>query len=153
MKKVILNEKSLRAYVKEAKKAFPRETYAFLLGSEDENTKNIQELYIPSDQDKWCTSECVMRTNFWVKEAKKYIKSKNLVVLGDIHSHCYFDIDAKTCDESLSFTDITYSYFVRESFKCPDPIVGLLILKKPKHRIRASVVLYPEIKIYDAKIK
>jgi proteasome lid subunit RPN8/RPN11 len=91
-------------FKKKAKKSFPNEAYAFLLGHTDEEKIIIDSLFYPTDVDSYCTPGAVDVQWSWYMEARREAKRNNLTIVGDIHSHPYKK-HAKHIDASPSETD------------------------------------------------
>ena len=70
-----------------AKEAFPRETFAYLLGRDAGTVVEIEELFFPMDVDEWCSENGVMISDEWLPAARSEGAHHGLVVVGDIHSH------------------------------------------------------------------
>ncbi len=72
-----------------AKEAFPKETFAYLLGHSFADRGIIEDLYFPQDVGQFCTTDTVYVQPRWLREAKQYARSIELAVIGEIHSHPY----------------------------------------------------------------
>jgi hypothetical protein len=72
--------------------AFPKETYALLLGREHKVSKNrylvsVDYVFVPDDVDKHSTEEEVILQSHWDEEAAELAYEYDLQVVGDIHTH------------------------------------------------------------------
>lgn len=73
----------------QAKRAFPKETFAYLLGRDAGTVVDVEELFVPLDVDERCTETSVAGTLQWIADAKQEATESGLQVVGDIHSHPY----------------------------------------------------------------
>jgi len=72
-----------------AKRTFPREAYAILLGSRVPQQITIEDLYFPTQSEIESTPEFVrVSEGAWVA-ARLTADWQGLEVVGDLHSHCY----------------------------------------------------------------
>ena len=70
-----------------AKRAWPREAFAYLLGQDAGSEIAVEELYFPDGVDQHCTEDAVYAPPHWEIEARLYAQEAGLSVVGDIHSH------------------------------------------------------------------
>jgi proteasome lid subunit RPN8/RPN11 len=70
-----------------AKRAFPRETFAYLIGHEAGTSVGIEELYFPDGLEKHTTEAAVNVQPHWLIDAQAHARDIEATVLGDIHSH------------------------------------------------------------------
>ena len=91
-------------FKKKAKKSFPNEAYAYLLGHNDGEKIIVDSLFYPTDVDSFCSPGAVDVQHDWWYEAKREAKRLDLTIIGDIHSHPYKK-NAKNTDTSPSETD------------------------------------------------
>jgi proteasome lid subunit RPN8/RPN11 len=85
--KVCVSRGLINEFKGEARVAFPRETFAYLLGRDAGTIVEIEELFTPMDVDEWCTETGVDISDDWLPAAKKHAREHGLKVVGDIHSH------------------------------------------------------------------
>lgn len=64
----------INEFKKEAREAFPKETFAYLLGRDAGTIVEIEELFIPLDADEWCTETGVEISDEWLPARKKASK-------------------------------------------------------------------------------
>lgn len=84
-----ISRKTIQGFHKKAKENFPNEMFGFFLGTKSDEKIDIKDFYIPVDVEKYCAPHEVLVQSSWVKEAKKYAKTKNLSIVSDVHSHPY----------------------------------------------------------------
>lgn len=87
--KVHVSRTLINEFKKEAKEAFPKETFAYLIGSDAGTSVEIEELFVPLDVDEWCDSNSVNISDQWLPAARRQAGYHGLKVIGDIHSHPY----------------------------------------------------------------
>lgn len=76
-----------------AKKAFPNEEYAILLGLPVPDGFEIKELYFPPGRLNNQNPKFVEIDPEWFKEAFSLSLDLDLWVIGDIHTHCHVKSD------------------------------------------------------------
>jgi len=72
-----------------AKRAFPREAYAILLGSREARQVTVEDLYFPTHSEIESTPEFVRVSEGAWAAARLTANWQGLDVVGDLHSHCY----------------------------------------------------------------
>ena len=72
---------------RQAKAAFPCETYALLIGQNAGDLVVIEDLFVPDDVRDHCTEARVNIREYWHGEALAYALEQGAAVVGDIHSH------------------------------------------------------------------
>ncbi len=77
----------IRQFKKQAKDAFPRETFAYLIGRDAGTVVEIEGLFIPDGLDAHCTPASVVLQPHWRVEALEHAQEDGCEVVGDIHSH------------------------------------------------------------------
>ena len=77
----------LHRFKRQAKAAYPYETYALLLGHKSKGIYLIEELYTPPDVADHCTEDYVEMQDHWMHVAMELAREEGWVVLGDSHSH------------------------------------------------------------------
>jgi len=70
-----------------ARKAFPYETFAYLLGHALGTVYMVEDIWIPPDVAAHATKSSVTVPHSWLLEAREAAKDEDLRVIGDIHSH------------------------------------------------------------------
>lgn len=90
MPKVVFPAKLSSKLYKRAKKAFPNEEYAILIGKRLKNKDfEVVFLYFPTERLNDQHPEHVNVDQNWFETAHEMALTFGLEVLGDIHSHCY----------------------------------------------------------------
>lgn len=118
-------------FKREAKYLFPVECYAIMLGQRTCGSAEVKWLMFPDIMGDYSTEEAVMVQERWWQHAHAVAKAKDMVVLGDIHSHCY-EAAAPVKDHAPSEDD--WERFGREYFQ------GICVCTKTKTGgIRSSV--------------
>jgi len=87
---VLYQRKAINDFKAIAKRAYPRETYGILSGTDASNGHRcvvIQEVFCPEGVEKFCGREGVSIQDAWFVEAEHYAEESGLSVVGDIHSH------------------------------------------------------------------
>lgn len=74
---------------KRAKAAFPKETFAYVLGHDAGTLVEVVALWWPEDVDQYATTESVQVPPRWLGDAQDYAKDLEVAVIGDVHSHCW----------------------------------------------------------------
>ncbi len=77
----------LERFKREAKTAFPRETFAYLLGQDAGDQVHIEDLWFPEDVHVHSSEDMVDVQPHWEFEAGAHAREEGLEVVGDIHSH------------------------------------------------------------------
>lgn len=80
-------KKFINEFKKQAKKAFPKETIAYLCGIIEYDLITIEDLWIPDNVLNYCDHDTVWVKPEWAVEAIDYAKDNDLVIIGSIHSH------------------------------------------------------------------
>lgn len=100
---VRVKRRLLESFKRQAREAYPRETFAFLLGHEEADLVEIVELYELPEWKKFCTRDRVKIQPGWLIEAQEHASDAGLVVVGDIHSH------PECCSHEQSEADFDYA--------------------------------------------
>lgn len=79
----------IREFKARAKTAFPKETWALMLGTIAGDHAHVDELYWPDDVDRFATNCQVSEQPHWFAEAQEQAKESDLVICGRLHSHPY----------------------------------------------------------------
>jgi hypothetical protein len=85
--RVVYSRSLMDKFRAEAKRIFPKEAFAVLLGRRGDDSVRVTQLYIPEAQEKSCTRTKVHRANAWLGEARRLADTAGIDVLGEIHSH------------------------------------------------------------------
>lgn len=85
--RIIYSRRLLDHFRREAKRIFPKEAFAVLLGRSSENSVKITELFIPDNQERYCTEVGIPYANVWLRRAWDIAEQTHLDVLGELHSH------------------------------------------------------------------
>ncbi len=139
--KVDIPRRLVDEFKKAAKAAFPRETFAYLIGHEAGTSVGVEELYFPEDLDTHTTEESVNVADHWLIDAKAHARDIEATVLGDIHSHPYKHRRGHgEPDRSPSESDIDRAW---------SNLYGICLVRQDKNgRLRASIRFYsrqPEV--------
>ena len=78
-----------RGFVRAAKKAFPREEIAYVVGHLSEDTATVEDLLIPPQSALIRRRDSISVCDVWLTEAHESMEEDGLEMLGDIHSHTY----------------------------------------------------------------
>lgn len=149
-KTVVFPARLQNAFKKAAKAAFPREEYALLLGKCDENGEfKVEDLYFPSDRAENSGPYHVDVRDEWFKHAQERYFKQGLIVLGDIHSHCYDSGKETPADMMPSEVDIHSLSYLKDGLEPYYSIMGILRLIKKKKSITSKLALYPPIIPYE----
>ena len=89
MPEIVFPVKLSKKFYREARKAFPDEEYAILLGKKTREGFRIDYLYFPTERLNDRSPDFVNVDQNWFETAQEMANTLNLEVLGDIHSHCY----------------------------------------------------------------
>lgn len=117
-----------------AKRAFPKETFAYLVGQDAGTQLVVEELYFPEGVEQHCTEESVEVQPHWLVEAQAHAREHELTVIGDIHSHP-FPHGWEHADRSPSESDIDRAW---------SSVYGICLVRQDKTgRLRASIRFYP----------
>ena len=87
--KIRVEPQVITDFEKLARKAFPKETLAYLLGVRKGNRIAIMDLWTPEDVGDYCTDSNVITPKHWDAEAHEHAEEEGWNVIGDIHSHPY----------------------------------------------------------------
>lgn len=79
----------LEQFRKEAKRIFPLEAFAVLLGDVDRDSVDISGIFIPEDQELYCTHQGISadNCNAWWARGDILAKTFGLTAIAEIHSH------------------------------------------------------------------
>lgn len=98
----------IQQFKKQAKAAFPRETFAYLIGRDAGTVVEVESLFVPDGLDSHCTPASVAVQPHWLVDAKEYAADNAAAsVVGTIHSHPYTFAESGGCrlDRGLSEAD------------------------------------------------
>ena len=85
--RVTYSRRLIDKFKAEAKRIYPKEAFAVLLGKRAGEMVRIDQLYIPDAQERLCTATCVPRADLWLNQARLLAATIGVDVLGEIHSH------------------------------------------------------------------
>ena len=77
----------LDAFRREAKRMFPKEAAAILIGQSFGDLYVIDDIWIPEDIESHVTEDCVYWQRHWDVDAYYQAEDEGEIVLGRIHSH------------------------------------------------------------------
>jgi hypothetical protein len=97
----------IRQFKKQARDAFPKETFAYLIGRDAGTVVEIESLFIPEGLDSHCTPASVAMQMHWPVDAREFAADDSAEVVGTIHSHPYTFEESGGCrlDRGLSESD------------------------------------------------
>jgi proteasome lid subunit RPN8/RPN11 len=72
-----------------AKRVFPNEAAAFLIGDDAGDYVAVDELYIPEDLEHLTSCGTVTLQHHWDMEAREQAQDSGLSIVGTLHSHPY----------------------------------------------------------------
>lgn len=111
--------------------AFPNEEYAILLGTQNGDDFEIDELYFPPERLSNMSPDRVNTKMSWFEDAYKLAQGLGLEVLGEIHSHCYDTSIEGYPGVDPSETDWDRSHILREITGGKFRLMGIVrVLKK-----------------------
>lgn len=76
-------------FKQEAKRAWPKESFAYILGNEGPGYLEISDIWIPEDIDKFTTKMTICLQDHWAVQVIDYCEDHDLTPLGSLHSHPY----------------------------------------------------------------
>lgn len=129
-----------------AKHAFPAEEYAIILGikTEDGNFE-VKDLYYPEDRLDGSTPESIDIDEKWFEQAQEDGFRRGLIVLGDVHTHCYDEAREGVAENAPSAVD--YDWLAHAKFNLAHyySIMGILrvVKRKKTGRFSCDLMLYP----------
>jgi len=151
-KRVEFPETLARSFKRAAKAVFPREFYAILLGDRGQSAFLVHELWIPTEQEEFCTAMSVDIPMRWWKEAQKYADNRAFEVLGDLHSHCFDLEDVREYDASPSEGDIDRSMSLLKLTGGEEAVFGICTINEYPRQKRARFRFWPLIAKVETQI-
>jgi len=131
---VEISRRITEQFKKAAKLAFPKETFAYLIGHDAGTQLAVEELYFPDDVEQHCTEDAVHVQPHWLVDAQTHARETAAEVIGDIHSHP-FPHSMSYVDRSPSESDIDRAW---------GSVYGICLVRQDKNgRLRASIRFYP----------
>ena len=132
---VNVSRRLLDHFRREAKKAYPKEAYAVLIGKVHGDRVDITQLYIPDNQRCKATAHQIEVAVAWREEAMRLAKLTGEEILGDIHSH------TPTCTISKWREDSAPS---EGDWKCASEYIHAIctIYKYPTGRMVARITFW-----------
>jgi len=148
--KVVFPNSLRQQFIKAAKLAFPREEFCFLLGRRDENgIFTVAELYFPPGRENSSTVDYVEPDVEWFRWAREIGFQKGLIILGDLHSHCYDANKEGVADTSPSEQDFQYMEAIKDDAEHYYSIMGICRVVKKSRRFYSHIILYPAMIPYE----
>lgn len=133
----------LQKFKIEAKKTFPIEEYAILVGTVDPTGEvELADLWWPEGRAAFCTSSAVQVQASWWRAARRWASTNNYTLLGDIHSHCYETPrhDATPSEDDIDRFDSSYFKYIKNR----PFLMGICTISKDRQgRLRARSRLWP----------
>lgn len=141
-------KKLIEQFKRSAKKRFPIEDFAFILGTRLNSKLVVKYLWFPHDREQHTTDEAVFTPVHWITGVKQIALDRGLEVLGDIHSHCFEDrMDCIPSEHDLDHPEIME--FLSEGEESFQAICT--VWKTPKTK-RAAIRLWPIFKKIKTKL-
>jgi proteasome lid subunit RPN8/RPN11 len=139
-------------FKKIAKSLFPIEAFGILLGEiADDGTVSIEEIYFPPDAQHEANEYEVIVYDNWFTDAAKLGIEKGLVVIGDIHSHCFNEKQAAGMLHEPSEDDWRNSESINKlvcnSYCC----FAVCRVVKKNNKLRATIKFWPVIQDITTK--
>lgn len=129
--RVIYSRRLLDHFKRFAKRAYPREAYAILLGTQRGDSVRIRSLYIPDDQDRFTSNDVVRVQEKWWLTAGAIAREEGSELLGDLHSHpasANFEFDAAPSQADYDRIDA--------------PIQGICCVRRYKSGRMAAIIKF-----------
>ena len=150
---VEISGKIINRFKKIAKKSFPLESYAIFLGEITEKGQvSIQEMYIPEDLSKYVTEEAVTVPQHWFEDAQIIAQDKGFMVLGDIHSHCFWEKSLQGIQHEPSEADWKAADYTNKNFCGSYCCHAICRIIKRGEKLRATIKFWPVISEVKTKI-
>jgi len=128
-----------------AKKAFPKEIYGVFLGVFDEPdvVEVVEMLLCPKEETVRSTQWIVMPSEAWLAEVEKAGREDDLVIVGDIHSHCSTRENGFYCETAPSEGDWESVPHYQRLFKDNYTFMAIMALNKGETKIRTKTNFWP----------
>lgn len=144
-----VSEQLTKEFNKKAKKSFPNEAFAYLMGHIESEKIIVDDLFYPADVDSFCIPGQVNVQQKWMTEAKRRAKSTNTIILGDIHSHSYNNKQVKMYNADTSPSEQDWNSLV------DGHIMAICLITELKDgRLRARTKFWgpmPQVKLKTTK--
>lgn len=147
MIKVSFPRKLSAKIYRKAKKAFPNEEYAILLGNFRGQRFFVKELYFPPERLNVMSPDFVPVQPEWFTEAHKYARSKNLYILGDIHSHCYEMSEPGFPGTDPSEADWEYAEYMKKATGNKYRLMGIVRVLKREDKYMCRSRFWPAVNL------
>ena len=122
-----------REFKAAAKREWPKETWAFLLGTIVGDRAHVDELYWPEDADEHCTAWRSNPQPHWFADASERAEEIDAAILGSCHSHPYHNDTNCLRERVRSEGDMDYP-------PVANMIAGICVVQEMKDkRLRASM--------------
>ena len=143
----------IEGFKREAKRVFPKETYALLIGFDEESPAgrrvSITEIYYPEDAERFCTTQRANWQDAWLVDAAEHAKDVGAELVGDIHSHPWTRAEWQAIDgiPGRQMSEDDY-----DKFKW-NRIAGICrVYETRTGKLRASVRFWPPLTPVKTKI-
>ena len=143
--KVELPSKLVKEFKCEAKKAFPKETLAYILGRINGHNFDVEELWWPDDINNHTSTDEIRLQPYWAAEAQEHAKEHGLQIIGTIHTHPYKYGEVKGPDRAPSENDLD------SELACYGLIGICRVVENKNGHLRTSIRLWSPM--LDVKIK
>jgi hypothetical protein len=139
---IALPRKIDKLFKDEAKRLFPKECYAIMVGHCDrKGNLAISDLYFPDVYGMASNTDEVNVLPEWWRHAERLAESKDMVLLGDIHSHPFTHKECKIYNASHAPSEADWlgttgaNPFWREWF-----VQGICVIRETKaHKLLSSM--------------
>ena len=139
-----ISRRLLDHFRREAKRIFPKEAYAALLGESKGGVVKVTQLFFPEDQERYATKKNIPYSNTWLTKATVAARLVGLGVLGEIHSHpenSRFEHDAAPSQDDW------------ERASDASTVHGICSIRKyPSGRIITRIKFWPKLPLLKEKI-
>jgi hypothetical protein len=141
--KVTVGRKVLSRFKRKARERFDTEEFGILLGSTSTDGVLVAAVYFPPFRLDEATNEDVELDCDWYYDANEYGKNLGLVVVGDIHSHCYqYRPDLSPPDHTPSESDWDSADMLRGLFPSYSLFGVCRVVQLKNKRLKSSIKLW-----------
>lgn len=151
---LVIHERAINKFKREAKRVFPLESWGYILGHETLDALEIVDIWLPEDIEKYAKVDRVDPPKHWPIKVLEYCEEHDITALGSIHSHPYTYAElqhkgykAHLPDHSTSESDALYGLTTRLHAICR-------ILESRTGRLRATIKFWgPELPVQEQYVK
>lgn len=145
MTQVKFPKKLAAEFYRNARKAFPNEEFAVLLGKKKGTVFLIEDLYFPPERLNVQSPDFVPVQQNWFNEAYQIAKENNLIILGDIHSHCYEMDEPGSPGTDPSEADWEYAEYMKQATGDRYRLMGIVRVLKRGGKLTCRSRFWPAI--------